>query len=182
MSARGIPTIHKSRRYRSRLEAKWAAFFDLLGWHAEYEPFDCDGWIPDFAITTSTGFVLVEVKPITMPSPDIYEKIDVANTDCYGVLLVGLSPFESRQDGASPGSAAIGWYSPSPKSGWIESNLAVRKPLFDFYSRSGGGIRLHVIGRDQRAHDEEGAFLTSHIVPATTIWSNACNSVQWRRT
>ena len=27
-----IPTVYKGRNYRSRLEAKWAAFFDLCGW------------------------------------------------------------------------------------------------------------------------------------------------------
>ena len=46
----GIPTRHKGRQYRSRLEARWATFFDLLGWKYEYEPFDLDGWIPDFVL------------------------------------------------------------------------------------------------------------------------------------
>ena len=44
MSHKGIPTLYNWRRYRSRLEARWAVMFDMLGWKAEYEPFDCDGW------------------------------------------------------------------------------------------------------------------------------------------
>ena len=34
----GIPTLYNGIQFRSRLEAKWAAFFDLLGWEYEYEP------------------------------------------------------------------------------------------------------------------------------------------------
>jgi hypothetical protein len=51
-----IPTIYKGVQFRSRLEAKWAAFFDLLGWRWHYEPLDLDGWIPDFLIEPFNGF------------------------------------------------------------------------------------------------------------------------------
>ena len=47
-----IPTVYAGVRMRSRLEATWAAFFDLIGWRWSYEPIDLDGWIPDFAIET----------------------------------------------------------------------------------------------------------------------------------
>jgi hypothetical protein len=50
-----IPTIYNGVQFRSRLEAKWAAFFDLLGWHWHYEPLDLDGWIPDFLIEPFPG-------------------------------------------------------------------------------------------------------------------------------
>ena len=56
------PTKYKGRLYRSRLEARWAAFFDLLQWDYEYEPFDLNGWSPDFIIKGNIE-VLVEVKP-----------------------------------------------------------------------------------------------------------------------
>ena len=35
---RPYPTLYNGRRYRSRLEARWAAFFDLVRWPFEYEP------------------------------------------------------------------------------------------------------------------------------------------------
>lgn len=38
-----IPTRYSGVQFRSRLEAKWAAMFDLFGWSWEYEPFDCVG-------------------------------------------------------------------------------------------------------------------------------------------
>lgn len=60
-----IPTTYKGIRFRSRLEAKWAATFDGLGWSWEYEPLDLNGWIPDFFIPTTNEPYLVEVKPAT---------------------------------------------------------------------------------------------------------------------
>lgn len=58
----GIPTTHAGTNFRSRLEARWAAFFDLVNWSWVYEPFDADGYIPDFLITGPAAF-LVEVGP-----------------------------------------------------------------------------------------------------------------------
>jgi hypothetical protein len=44
------PTRYKSTLFRSRLEARWAAFFDLMGWCWQYEPIDLEGWTPDFLV------------------------------------------------------------------------------------------------------------------------------------
>lgn len=66
------PTFYKRVRFRSRLEARWAAFFDLIGWRWEYEPLDLNGWTPDFRVTFDClrpksccpeHSLLVEVKP-----------------------------------------------------------------------------------------------------------------------
>lgn len=67
MSRQGIPTEYAGIRFRSRLEAQWAAFFDLLQWRWEYEPFDLRGYIPDFSINAARfgkpSTLLVDVKP-----------------------------------------------------------------------------------------------------------------------
>ena len=48
----------------ARLEARWASFFERdLGWSWTYEPFDADGYIPDFAIAGAAP-LLVEVRPV----------------------------------------------------------------------------------------------------------------------
>jgi hypothetical protein len=60
--APGIPTLYANVRFRSRLEARWAAFFDELGWPWEYEPIDLAGYIPDFVLRFHKP-LLVEVKP-----------------------------------------------------------------------------------------------------------------------
>ena len=65
------PTFYKDVLFRSRLEARWAAFFDLAGWEWEYEPIDLEGWSPDFRVSFPCGHsecngshvLLVEVKP-----------------------------------------------------------------------------------------------------------------------
>jgi hypothetical protein len=61
---KGIPTEYAITKFRSRLEARWAAFFDLLGWRAFYEPLDLDGYIPDFILHGHSQRILVEVKPV----------------------------------------------------------------------------------------------------------------------
>lgn len=48
---------------RSRLEARWAAFFDAMKWPWSYEGLELDGYIPDFCLEfDASPRVLVEVK------------------------------------------------------------------------------------------------------------------------
>lgn len=60
---KAIPTVYNHVQFRSRLEARWAAFFDLAGIKWDYEPFDLDGWAPDFLLRLDLAVVLCEVKP-----------------------------------------------------------------------------------------------------------------------
>lgn len=63
-----IETTYKGYRFRSRLEARWAVFFDALNIKWEYEPegFDLLGewYLPDFWLPTFNGGMYCEVKPI----------------------------------------------------------------------------------------------------------------------
>ena len=71
MKYSGIPTTYKGVRFRSRLEARYAVFFDLVGWEWMYEPVELDGWIPDFWVKfpcrhsecSGSHELYVEVKP-----------------------------------------------------------------------------------------------------------------------
>ena len=60
-----IPCQYKGINFRSLLEARWAYFFDKLGWTWQYEPFEMDGYIPDFLVTFSEDWsaMVVDVKP-----------------------------------------------------------------------------------------------------------------------
>lgn len=70
---RPIDTKFGGRNYRSRLEARWAVFFQEMGYHFEYEPegMDIDGtwYLPDFRLMlrlddSSREYpVWAEVKP-----------------------------------------------------------------------------------------------------------------------
>ena len=89
---KSIKTEYDGIKFRSRLEARWAAFFNEMKWEWIYEPYDLDGWFPDFLITGRTEPLLVEVKPFTSPHKRTMQKIETAlrNSDCpLDVLLVG---------------------------------------------------------------------------------------------
>jgi hypothetical protein len=58
-----ISTWYNGTHFRSRLEARWAAFFDRAEWRWTYEPDELDGYIPDFKLWLRVP-VLVEVKPV----------------------------------------------------------------------------------------------------------------------
>jgi hypothetical protein len=81
--------------YRSRLEARWAAFFYLVDWKYEYEPYDLQGWIPDFIISNNTEHgLLVEIKPTLLVSG--FDKNKIANAikntkEGTEVLLLGCN-------------------------------------------------------------------------------------------
>ena len=66
---KAIETRYKGYKLRSRLEARWAIFFDALGIKWEYEPEgfhlpDGSMYLPDFRVTTPDGcIVFYEVKP-----------------------------------------------------------------------------------------------------------------------
>ena len=62
-----VPTRYRSIEFDSRLEARWAAFFDECGWQWSYHPADLHGWFPDFQLTVGGETLLVEVKPIRQP-------------------------------------------------------------------------------------------------------------------
>lgn len=73
--ASGIPTTYNNIQFRSRLEARWAVFFDRCGWKWSYEPVDLNGYIPDFILHFPAQDLLVEVKP-NAPSDDLESHID----------------------------------------------------------------------------------------------------------
>lgn len=90
-SIAAIPTAYAGNAFRSRLEAKWAAFFDLIGWQWTYEPFDTGDWIPDFLIHGDKPF-LVEIGPC-ITSADFTAKSakPLAHLE-HPTLVLGVSP------------------------------------------------------------------------------------------
>lgn len=104
-----IPTKYRDVVFRSRLEARWAAMFDLLGWKWNYEPFDLSGWIPDFMLNS---LVLVEIKPFTSEDEFASEILTIRRAIkgvwCKPVLLLGVDPFREI-DGMSEDFPAFGF-------------------------------------------------------------------------
>jgi len=65
-----VETIYRGYRFRSRLEARWAVFFDTLGIPFEYEPegFELPGglrYLPDFWLPEQGGWVEIKGREPT---------------------------------------------------------------------------------------------------------------------
>jgi hypothetical protein len=99
---RGIPTTYEGVRFRSRIEAKWAAFFDLVEWPWTYEPLDLDGYIPDFVLGFSTP-IAVEVKHV-MGQAEFDELVH----DRAKITASGWTG-ETLLLGATVGADRLGW-------------------------------------------------------------------------
>jgi hypothetical protein len=71
ITIRPIQTRYAGCHFRSRLEARWAVFFDHLGIRWDYEPegFETSAgpYLPDFRIKLDNGSFLFEVKPEGAP-------------------------------------------------------------------------------------------------------------------
>lgn len=69
---KAIETTYKGYRFRSRLEARWAVFFDALGVGWQYEPQGftngADTYLPDFYLPESKTWVEVKGDPKALQS------------------------------------------------------------------------------------------------------------------
>lgn len=89
-----IETRYKGYRFRSRLEARWAVFFDVLGVAWEYEPQgfnlgEAGLYLPDFWLETVQMWA--EVKPQPFTEEELTKVQALANYSGYHVLrLVGM--------------------------------------------------------------------------------------------
>lgn len=97
---KAIETRYKGYRFRSRLEARWAVFFDALGvpWEYEREGYDLGEvgyYLPDFffAVNTTAPF-WIEIKG-QAPNEQEIEKIKaLAIQSNHCVILVSGTPGE----------------------------------------------------------------------------------------
>jgi hypothetical protein len=126
MTISAKPTTYAAVMFRSRLEAKWAAFFDLVEWRWTYEPVDLDGWVPDFVIVGAQP-IFVEVKPFLAPDDPIVAetraKIERAYQGPNEVLLLGaVSGW-----GTALGAPALGLLAEAG-CGWVDSTGVFRPP------------------------------------------------------
>jgi hypothetical protein len=111
---KAIETRYKGYRFRSRLEARWAVFFDHLGlrWQFEPEGFNLTSrglgyYLPDFFLPDLNYWI--EVKPDNFDDEVAYKKLAyVAEaTKAHGLLVAG-EPYINVDMGSFkwPGSSA----------------------------------------------------------------------------
>lgn len=160
---KAIETQYKGYRFRSRLEARWAVFFDALGLKWEYEPegFDLGNntwYLPDFRVTSPQGLVAwYEVKPEGVTADAKFELFE-RRLDHLGVhrkLLSGDPLHFARPDCVCPRCGAVGSASGGVywSAGGHEKGLGIYCWPCDTDTPGGGG------------NDAEIGFLGQPVVP-----------------
>lgn len=171
-AVRGIRTTYAGTRFRSRLEARWAAFFDLVGWKWTYEPFDVEGWIPDFLIHGDKA-VLVEIGPCASLTEYHAKAAKPVLYTERPTIVLGISPialpdekaglivneFLDRGDGQPSGACPAYWFTCGTCHVLTIYGDDIDRPC---------GHPLNSAGpvRGRWLHD---------------LWAQAGNAVQWRR-
>jgi hypothetical protein len=136
---KAIETVYNGYRFRSRLEARWAVFFDTLGIKYEYEKegFDLNGvwYLPDFWWPEMN--IWVEIKP-TMPderSMEIETYENLAQLGEHPVVLIAGQP------GVEPGDYSIRLFYPDGREGH-DGRFVQARGLYTFIAYTGyQGIR-----------------------------------------
>jgi len=201
MSEYGIPIKYSGVQFRSRLEASWAAFFDLVGWKWTYEPVDLPGWIPDFALE---GYrrVLVEVKPFPPDSKpvDVMDEVDRLGLR-QEVLLVGDGLYIGEGTAWADELTFVGWLgeyhgaefesaADDGKLWWERAPLCTYDGANCEHHRGNNACTpagvtgfCHEMGS---YHDRmSGHYIGGHIYEvepdkAEALWKEARNLVQWK--
>ena len=176
-----ITTTYNGIEYRSRLEARWAAFMQNIGWDIIYEPFDGDGYIPDFLVQGERPF-LVEVKPAV--SLDEYQApVDKAERGLaehwrHDIVVVGASHTRATAGQALPRAGWIGEYQPDEKTWWWgDANWMLCMACQQICLRSEDyNWDMRPCGHDHKQSLYARADMLSK------AWADACNDVKWRGT
>lgn len=179
--------------YRSRLEARWAAFFDRLGWPHEYKPFDLGAWSPDFLLPDL--HVLVEIKPFPAVRDrvsfdfDAWRKMALACTQQNRSEAILLLPVNPIFDGV----VQVGWLG-FPEDdfrykceSWLGYFPDYVKPEFKAWlfalSQPGNGIDpISDVGwrfPDGEKFKSSDYQMDPYVEHVKALWADACNAVQW---
>jgi hypothetical protein len=178
-SHHAIPTMYRGIQFRSRLEARWAIFFDLVEWRWEYEPIDLSGWVPDFALIGKKETTLVEVKPVAgLDEPAAKDACKATRAVLcgdirYEVLLLGYA--WPKTDVMDRKGAVLGigwmcqWFDESPCWG-----------VAAFHDLGGLGFHHDYQTFNNRITGEYDGAAGSHARGPEDRWRVAGSMVQWR--
>jgi len=157
------PTEYKNIVFRSRLEARYAAFFDLLCWEWEYEPIDFKGWTPDFRLKfpcyhsecPSGHTLFVEIKPyycadqfnshrcMDFPYGGLGEENIPADAGAGFGIDPSISIFEMCHGSGGGFSVIIGWLPKGWKQLWDIAGNTTRYQPKDKPNRNARFTRLN---------------------------------------
>lgn len=160
----GIPTSYKGVVMRSRTEARWAAYFDMVGWKWEYEPADLSGYIPDFFIESNGSRLLVEVKPDQEQLDIAKAKIEDSGWDEEAVILV------------SGATSLLGAFLETDRSAFAWGDAEA------FYCLSCGSTSILCVSGSWKCRLCGHGHGNSHVgkFDSLPLWNAAGNRVQWK--
>lgn len=171
-----IPTTYAGVNFRSRLEARWAAFFDILGWQWDYEPIDLAGYIPDFIVHGARPVpLLLETKPLNINSS--------FGRDGMGAAITAIADSGWRGAaavvGAVPRSCTPVWEPRAPRS------LVFGRWVPDVCSEQSDPERGDWIFPFEVARDHLGGWCLAAMDSGSAadvlpLWRESGNRVQWR--
>lgn len=91
--------MYKGTLFRSRIEARWACFFDLIGWPWAYEPIDGDWYLADFILLFENGHMVAEIKQETTREGLLPFANKIARSGWKGEFLILGSVIRDREIG-----------------------------------------------------------------------------------
>lgn len=98
-----IDTEYKGYYFRSRLEARWAVFFEKMGWNWEYEvegfKLPSGNYLPDFYFPDINCYAEVKHRPLNELEyklcTELTQAISTDDKSCCVILLEGKIDFKS---------------------------------------------------------------------------------------
>ena len=168
-----IETVYRGYRFRSRLEARWAVFFQTLGVPWEYEPegfkLSTGEWyLPDFRVHLADGVLWCEVKPAGV-AVELFERFVMAlDAKIRGTVLREIpDPNDFRcYAGAGDGDDFHVWWGGEllEGCGYGESDIYYQFCICDRC----GGVGFEFEGRSARIqcgcdkHGSDGDHTSNH--------------------
>lgn len=161
MNIKAIETQYKGYRFRSRLEARWAVFFDSLGvrWEYEKEGFDLgkSGWyLPDFWLPDYQCWVEVkgEYSPDFSPTSPGGKAIALEQMTGNPVVIFTSIPDSTSDKFWNSHHSLMGFTRPLP--------LGVKGELTGEEDQDGWGLHIHCpVCQFEYVHFEPATFQSS---------------------
>ena len=109
----GISTDYNGTSFRTRLQATWAAFFDLAGWGWEYHA-------PRKTITVDTGY---QSTPPVRLRTDFRVTVPCSHSECGGPHELGVQVGEYTVESQLKADKIGCWQEPSPARFGVNPDL-----------------------------------------------------------
>src|SRR3546814_12334260 len=108
---KALPSLFKGITFRSRTEARWAVFFEAIGWNwtHEKEGFDLSGewYLPDFYLADFPMWFEVKHDETDGSEQAVFKKL-CKETKTHGIIAYGRSD-ESRVGTECVSTCRSGW-------------------------------------------------------------------------